>query len=95
MSPTALLATLALSLLATVLVIPVLMEWRTKTRIAREMSKLGGEVLAVKRAPETEDLPEVPSGALYEVNYVNRWGREGRRRCRASWFGNVEWLRRR
>lgn len=84
---------LTVTLLAIILLVPAIMEWRTRLRIAKELETLGGEVLEVRRTTEIEDLVEAPHGSLYEVNYLNRWGRKSRRRCRAGWFGRVEWLR--
>jgi hypothetical protein len=88
-----LLTSIALTMLAIILLVPFMLELRTRRRISRDLDNLGGAVLDVRRVTESDDLIEAPKGSLYEVKYLNRWGRQGCRRCRASWFGEVRWLR--
>ena len=94
MRPEVLLPVIALGLLATVFVFIQFMELRVRVRISKELDALGGSLLEVRRAKDEREYMEAPQGSLYEVRYVNRWGREGRRWCRVGWIGGVIWLRR-
>lgn len=94
MRPELLFPVIALGLLVTIFAFIQFMEMRVRVRISRELDALGGSLLEVRRAKDERDHLEAPPGSLYEVRYVNRWGREGRRWCRVGWFGGVFWLRR-